>query len=308
MKINTDLLETLIAEYFDPDFIQLPDYKYYRQDFGGRYYIKQTDEEIIISPSTTTVVKKCSSMSWFLIEWYAKEGIKYCKWHLEQSANYGTFMHIMYNKIILGEKIFLSDALLVNLESWCSESGNNYIELKKWYDQEKRDIKKDLYAFFKWVQDYKIKPLAIEFPLIGDDYAGMIDLVAKITYRHKEFVALIDYKTGKSFYEDHAIQLAAYKQLWDEQFPERKIDKIFNFRPKQFKLFAKTFYEFKDQTKSYGNNIKKFNLFLELFKLDNKIDINYTCSGFDPNKEISINSDLDGVIVENKIIEEYGNG
>jgi len=42
--------------------------------------------------------------------------------------------------------------------------------------------------------------------------AGLVDCIAMIN----DQLALFDWKTGNGVYDDHKIQLAAYKSLWEE--------------------------------------------------------------------------------------------
>ena len=303
IKINSEIFEQIQAEYFDQNYIQVPDFKYRRKNIKGqRYYIKETDNDVFMSPSVTTVIHNSSPMSHFLVEWYAKNGLEYCNWFLNQSAAYGTFMHTMYNKIILGEKVLLNkEWFRAQITVFCYENDYNEFELIDWYKKQKRDFRKDIYAFIKFIADKELTPIAIEFPVVTKDYAGCIDLVAM---DGDDNICMIDYKTGSGIYEDHGIQLSAYKQSWDEQYPERKIDYILNFRPKQFKMSkrTKTFYETKNWTKDYEKLLTKFNIYVELYKLDNSVDMDFAYMDF-VDMEIDINTDVDIIIKDYKIKE-----
>jgi len=75
----------------------------------------------------------------------------------------------------------------------------------------------------------------------------------------------LDAKSGrKGFYDDHVVQLAAYDVLIKENFPEIKIDKLFNWAPKDWRN-APT-YHLKDQTDSW--NIEKFPHMMAMAEMD----------------------------------------
>lgn len=61
-------------------------------------------------------------------------------------------------------------------------------------------------AYRKWLADFSPRILAAEEMLVGDGYAGTLDLIAEIAGE----VWLLDIKTAKGVYADTALQLAAY--------------------------------------------------------------------------------------------------
>jgi len=50
-------------------------------------------------------------------------------------------------------------------------------------------------------------------------FGGCPDAIGKIDGK----LTLVDWKTSNSVYPDMLIQLAAYKQLWEENFPDRPL-------------------------------------------------------------------------------------
>lgn len=83
-------------------------------------------------------------------------------------------------------------------------------------------------SFLQWYTHSPIKPLKAsngrvmsEVQLVSEkyQYGGTIDLVA--FYGDK--LCLFDWKTSKSLREDYFIQLAAYKKLWEENYPSHPI-------------------------------------------------------------------------------------
>jgi hypothetical protein len=148
-------------------------------------------------------------------------------------------------------------------------------------------------AFAQFVIDCKVKPLAIEICLYHptDGYAGAIDLVCELEIEEKGFFgekylsgankgtpketkrvrrvfAIVDIKSGrKGFYESHEIQLHAYLDMWDNHFPDVRVEKVFNWSPKEWRNAPS--FNLKDQTDS--SNTRKLKHLVELAKIeDNK--------------------------------------
>lgn len=75
--------------------------------------------------------------------------------------------------------------------------------------------------FLHWEQMVSFEPIAVEPHLVSEQYQyGLTpDLIARIQGK----LALPDWKTGNAVYEDHLIQLAAYKHGWEETHPDQLI-------------------------------------------------------------------------------------
>ena len=59
---------------------------------------------------------------------------------------------------------------------------------------------KDLLSFIQFVIDKNVEPIAIEFPIVSDEYGigTLLDLVCEMDFNKGRVVALIDHKSGKS--------------------------------------------------------------------------------------------------------------
>lgn len=259
-----ELFDLVLPEFFDADALKTPSKITYRVDNQGErlYARKQDDGSLKIVPSVSTILRGLPT-SPHLIEWYCNEFPDYdtARAYVDQKADYGTFMHIMFKEILLGNTLVFNASLL----------GESFAEHLKSIGK-KPDafnlnevgyhLKQDLWAFVQFCTTYKVKPLAIEYIVFGEQYGGAIDLVCKMTMKktrkvenfqsermfaflpeagevteEREVIAQIDFKSGrKDFHEDNQIQLHAYRELWNQEYPEHQIEVIANYGCKDFRL------------------------------------------------------------------------
>lgn len=69
-------------------------------------------------------------------------------------------------------------------------------------------------AWKRFASENMIEPLAVEQTVIGDGYAGRIDLVANMNGR----VTMIDFKTSKRFHDSFPMQIAAYCEAFEKTY------------------------------------------------------------------------------------------
>lgn len=76
-------------------------------------------------------------------------------------------------------------------------------------------------AFLEWADQTKLKVDKTELPLVSEKYGfgGTFDAILLGTKR-----AMGDWKSSNGIYGEYLAQLAAYGQLWRENFPEELID------------------------------------------------------------------------------------
>ena len=134
-----------------------------------------------------------------------------------QAAKIGTIVHALVMELLFGEKV---DTKLGFIDR---ESNDEVIKIDD-------RVNKRLMGFIQFIKDHKPNPLAVEMTLYNpakdDDgfiypWAGQVDQVLQIGGKNW----LIDVKTGKE-YKTHALQLTAYRLLWDSMFPQYKIDEM----------------------------------------------------------------------------------
>jgi hypothetical protein len=187
----------------------------------------------------------------------------------------------------------------------------------------------------KWCADFKVKPLAMEYIVFSEKYAGAADLVCKMTIskertektyqdermfafiptpgtftEEKEVIALIDFKSGrKGFYDENVLQLHALRQLWDIEQPDLKVEVIANYGCKDYRLpIGKPEpYNYKDQNKNAGL-FKRWPLLVDMYHLD-PIVIKDRFE-FTETAQIALGSDLTQFIkktdITQKLKEQYG--
>jgi hypothetical protein len=75
-------------------------------------------------------------------------------------------------------------------------------------------------AFEEWARNTQLRVTHTELSLISEKYrfGGTLDAILIGNRR-----AIGDWKSGRSIYPEHLIQVAAYEQLWRENFPDDPI-------------------------------------------------------------------------------------
>lgn len=267
-------VEEMTAMFFDGALIE-PPYKVFQLNSKGhRYYYKfDEDGNPEFYPSVTTIISQTLPKNDFLIKWIAEKGIEESERYKAERAAYGTFMHAQFEELIINRTYDL-DSLKENLKDYIEKN-----RLPKDFIYYADDLKKDVLAFAQFVIDYDVRPIAVEISLVHPvhKYAGMIDLPCSMLVKPgaKERInAIVDFKSGrKGFYEEMEIQLHLYLDMWNANFPEIPIERVFNFSPKDWR--KKPTYNLKDQTDS--PNARKVPYLLELAAIeDEKRDNTFT--------------------------------
>lgn len=268
-------VEEMTAMFFDEKTLIEPPYKVWQLNSKGhRYYYRYDDAgNPEFFPSVTTILSQTLPKAPHLINWIANKGIEEAERYKGERAAYGTFMHAAFEELLINRAYDL-DGLKGKLKE--------YIEVYRLPDDfiyYADDLKKDVLAFAQFVLDYDVRPLAVEIALVHPyyKYAGMID--CPCTMRAKigsddRINAIVDFKSGrKGFYEESEIQLGMYRDMWNVNFEQFPVTRIFNFSPKDWR--KRPSYNLKEQTDS--PNIRKIPYLLEIAAIeDEKEDNTFT--------------------------------
>lgn len=254
--------ELVPTDWFDSDAIRLPDYKVGRVSYGyGRSYLRITDgqleEPFRLYTSLTTAINTCAPTERPLLEWYAKLGMSEADRQLKISQHYGTLMHIMVGQFLM-DNFFDFGSVKEKVATYVSEKKISFPEIAEW----DKKLRHDVAAFVQFAHEYKIKPMGIEYVLLSQrGFGTLIDLVCRLEMPVKGFhgeayksgprqgqqkettepvskVAIINFKSGRhGFYRSNGIQAICEKQLFEENFPDIKIECALNWSPKDWAVF-----------------------------------------------------------------------
>ena len=150
-------------------------------------------------PSVTTCIPKFSVGG--LLHWAWKEGVEGRDYRetRDSAANIGTIVH---------DRI---EAHIRQLE-WDYPPDLS--------EEIRGQIDTSFGAFLSWEKQSKMRLIASEVSLTSKKYnfGGTMDVIMAQDQR-----SLGDWKTGSGIYAEALIQVAAYKNLWEENFPEQPI-------------------------------------------------------------------------------------
>jgi hypothetical protein len=233
-NLNFELVDTF---YRHESIVERP--TIYRVNTGaGRLYYKFESGVPVFYLSLTTLIKAVLPTEEHLIKWIADMGFEESKQYAKERADYGTAMHILCAELLRNG--------VVNLD-----------QVEQTYPEWAGDLKHDLIAFARFVKEKNVKPLALEIVLVSRrGYGTAIDIVCEMDDLVKASVGV--YKTGprkgqpkegkvtqritgivnlksgrKGFHADNELQLEFERFLWNENYPEHAVHKIFNWAPKQ---------------------------------------------------------------------------
>ena len=115
----------------------------------------------------------------------------------------------------------------------------------------------------RWAENNRIQVIKQEMQLVSEEYqfGGCPDAMGIDTEGR---LCILDWKTSNSVYQDYLIQLSAYRQLWEENNPDKPID-----GGNHLLRFSK---EHADFTHHYWENLddawEQFKLFRRAYDLD----------------------------------------
>lgn len=268
-------VEEVKALFFDATALNEAPQQIYRLDRAGHRYYYAFDENgnPEFYPSITTLISQTLPTSEFLIKWIADKGYQRAEEYKNERAKYGSFMHGEYAEMLIN-RIYDLDRLKARLLGYM-EAQNLPFEFIDYAD----DLRKNMLSLAQFIIDCQVEPLAVEIPLIHPvwRFGATLDLPCWITYQGQRFRAILDFKSGKNFYESNEIQLHAQREVWNYHFPNLKVERVFNWRPKDWR--QKPTYHFEEQTNSV--NAQKLQHILAMAQIeDKKVDNMLTiCNG-----------------------------
>lgn len=261
-------VEEIKAMFFDEKTLIEPPYKVWQLNSKGHRYYYRYDENgnPEFFPSVTTILSQTLPKAPYLIQWIANKGIEEAERYKGERAAYGTFMHAAFEELLINRAYDL-DGLKGKLKE--------YIDVYRLPDDfiyYADDLKKDVLAFAQFVLDYDVRPLAVEIALVHPfyKYAGMIDCPCTMLEKiggNERINAIVDFKSGrKGFYEENEIQLGMYRDMWNVNFEQFPVKRVFNFSPKDWR--KKPSYHLKEQTDS--PNMRKIPALLEIASIEDE--------------------------------------
>jgi hypothetical protein len=161
----------------------------------GGYFLKSGERV----PSVTTILSRFKE-SGGLVHWawqLGKEGKDYRE-ERDKAADAGTMAHAAVDAYIHQQPyIWDGDDLVV------------------------ARAKKSYQAFLEWADQTQLKATHTELPLVSERYrfGGTFDAILIKGRR-----SCGDWKTSNKLYPENLLQVAAYKILWEENFPDQPID------------------------------------------------------------------------------------
>ena len=240
-------VEEIKALLFNADALREPGYRIYQLNSEGyRYYYRFEGGEPVFYPSVTTLLRQVTPMSPWLLNWMLTEGKEAATEKRDLAAAYGTFMHGQFARLMI-ERKYDFDAVPEVLTAYLKKENLPDGVFFDWAGK----IRKDVLAFVQFMRDYNVQPLAIEISLVHPEhrYAGCVDLVCLMTDAKtgEQYPAIVDFKSGrKGFVEDHELQLFLYRDMWNVNFPDLQVERIYNFAPKDWRKGPT--YTLKEQT------------------------------------------------------------
>lgn len=278
-------IEEMQAMYFNKKALVEQPERVFRLHKGNDriYYTVDGRGEPSFYLSLTTLISRTMPTSPHLIKWIADKGYEESKEYAKERADYGSFMHAEFARLLIDRKLDLDTV---------DERFRDFIEVNQLPIGtlvHADEIKKDILAFAQWISDYNVEPLAIEIILThSEGFGAMLDLVCmadipvkgkwgevyksgakkgqpKETTEIKRLRCCVDFKSGrKGFYESNSIQLRGQKELWEQAYPDKPIDRLFNWSPKDWR--SEPSYNFRDWTGH--KNQEKFWHLVEIAKIE----------------------------------------
>ena len=238
----------------------------FQQGRNRFYYTVSKSGEVKLYSSATTLIKDGYAEDTIALETWRNslraEG-KSPDYELTYAASRGTLMHSLLGDYIQGKQIAITD---LRTHFSTNSPDLNVTYFNDILSKDSEWLLKAVLAFGQFVKDFNVKPLALELIMKSETYgvASPIDMICEMDIEEKGFfgevyasdskatgakkgdpkeskrtrrvVAIVDFKSSqKGFYDKHFFQLQLYKRMVEENFPTIKVEKIFNWSPKDWR-------------------------------------------------------------------------
>lgn len=202
-------------------------------------------------PGVTTIIGRFKE-SGALINWAYKQGLdgKDMYETKQAAADAGTMAHSLIEAEIKQQVPAIMSAEGMKLEE------------SEW--QARMDLAKQAHrAFQVWAGSVNLKIIHSEYPIVSESLrvGGLLDGVGEALGE----LTILDWKTSNKVYVDHLIQVAAYRELWNEAYPDRPATGAHIVRfDKQFANFGHHYYG----AETLKHAADAFRLMRELYDID----------------------------------------
>lgn len=199
-------------------------------------------------PGVTTIIGSLGWSKGGLMHWAWEQGINGLDYResRDAAADTGTIAHMLVENELKGVKV-----------DW-PEIGYAMGATKEQIEQAQSAFR----AFWEWKELVKFELLQSEHTLVHEDlqYGGQIDIAGVQNKR-----SIIDIKTSNQVYADHKIQIAAYGELWNYNYPDKPIEAYYILQLGKDGSFTYHYYPELD------NAFRAFVLLRELHDLKKKL-------------------------------------
>lgn len=199
-------------------------------------------------PGTTTIIGRFKE-SGALLRWAWKQGRdgKELYDERDRAAEIGTVAHAMVEASIKGQN---PEAVFMELR----------------LDPQSRERARDAFrAYQSWAEQSRLQIIEQEMQLVSETYryGGTPDAIGLLG----NALCLLDWKSSSGVYGDYLIQLAAYKNLWEENNPDRPLTGGFHLC-----RFSKTHGDFEHRFfPNLDNAWRMFILLREAYEIDKEL-------------------------------------
>ena len=226
----------------------MPTAPYYNQD-GRRL------------PSVTTIIGRFKD-SGALIKWAYTQGRE----HENERHQTGSAPDSLHS--VTSQAADIGTVVHAMVEAHCKLQSPEKVraDMTQDWPQDKLDkVQSGFQAYLSWESLTKLTVLYQEMHLISEQYGfgGTPDAIGMIGNN----LVLLDWKTSNAVYSDMLIQLAAYRLLWEENYPEKPITGGFHLL-----RFAKDHGDFAHHHYPELHEAEKqFLLFREAYEIDKQL-------------------------------------